>query len=572
MLTRSGLLSLEEYLQDLNAIRLGVAHAGAGGGGPNDPSSSSTDAPNFAQAALVLQNSTHIYSRKVEFLYSLVYKTLDEFFRETSSGKESQSSRRKSADASIDEFHAFDPHVEFLLLDDVVPIEVETHNKKTSKIDLPQQLQHDDTSDLDYSGGRISDVRTPGLNGTRLSLGGLSVTKMDRTTASRMSTGGGSSGASSSEQRSLLGVLNSGCLRLVDGRCDVGEDGVLLMPGSSTGPASCPAHAISALAGSVQRYPVPPRQNGVEVVGNDPQSDTVEPMELDYNMGGGDYDDDHDNDGDGFIFAGGGDDGYGQEQNGQNDAGTLTQAAGTREGGHRVTFQDQAPPGGRKVNEKPDPWKMLDPHAVEPGDCKNNKPLRKGKTYRLPAGIDEPPSSCVTGASTRRSSRRSQTDTAYSKANRDDRYPTPCLAVEIFRATLHKRNHRDSTPTNRRESSSSQDFVTDFNDRLLTKAGLTGLAFGKEFEYVAKETSKRHAAERRAIRKQQIEQSAESSGQNPPSLDGHDGGYDVDDDDDYGGGFIFGGDDDIDDYGDGNNAGIASLDDAFANANGDGDG
>ena len=559
------MISLEEYLQDLHAIRLGVANADDGGHGYASTSTDGSNGPNFAQAALVLQNSTHIYSRKVEFLYSLVYKALDEFFRETSNGKDLQSSRRKSADASIDEFHAFDPHVEFLLLDDVVPIEVETHSKKTSKIDLPQHQQHDDTATLDFGGGRVSDVRTPGRNRTRLSLGGLSVTKMDRTNT-RFSYGGGPSGASSTEQRALLGVLNSGCLRLVDGRCDIGDDGVLHMPGSSTGPANCPAHAIAALAGSVERYPVPPRQNGVVLPGSDPQSDNVQPMELDYNMGGGD---DHDNDGAGFFFPGDDDDDR-QDENIRSDAGTSLQAVGAR-AGHRVTFQDQAHTGAHKAKDKPNPWKMLDPHAVDPRDCKHNKPLRKGKTYRLPPGIDEPPSACVTGASTRSNSRRSQSESVLSnRASQNDKGSAPCLAVELFRASLHKR--RDSTPTSRRDSSQGL-----FFDNWLTKTGFKGLAFGKEFEYVAKETLKRRAAERREIRKQQFEE--ERAGNYPPGSSGPDGledGYGDDDDDDYGGGFAFGGDDENEDYGEGandggNNAGVASLDDAFANVRDEGE-
>ena len=32
---------------------------------------------NFAEAALVIQGSACVYSKKVEYLYSLVYQTLD---------------------------------------------------------------------------------------------------------------------------------------------------------------------------------------------------------------------------------------------------------------------------------------------------------------------------------------------------------------------------------------------------------------------------------------------------------------------------------------------------------------
>jgi hypothetical protein len=96
---------------------------------------------------------------------------------------------------------------------------------------------------------------------------------------------------------------------------------------------------------------------------------------------------------------------------------------------------------------------------------------------------------------------------------------------------------------------------------------LTGLAFGTEFEYIAKETAKRRAAEMRESRKQRSEHQQGTTQQR------HQDEQEIyDDDDDYGGGFDFGGDDDGDDRdyvvgtSDGlvNNAGVASLADAFS--------
>lgn len=93
---------------------------------------------NFAQAALLLQNSSGVYSRKVEYLYTLVYAALDSLTSQDATNNKQISSRR--TDAEIDEFEHFDEHLEFLLLDDVLPID-------DGKIDLPSKgLQHLDTS------------------------------------------------------------------------------------------------------------------------------------------------------------------------------------------------------------------------------------------------------------------------------------------------------------------------------------------------------------------------------------------------------------------------------------------
>ena len=54
---------LEEYLDELDAVNISF-----------DGGKTSL---NFAQAALVIQGSAIIYSRKVEYLYSLIYQTLD---------------------------------------------------------------------------------------------------------------------------------------------------------------------------------------------------------------------------------------------------------------------------------------------------------------------------------------------------------------------------------------------------------------------------------------------------------------------------------------------------------------
>ena len=154
----SPLYSLEEYLQELT----GGASSSASqsimlsqdDGVPSSlsqasqrlPSHGSDVLPNFAHAALLLQNSSHIYSRKVEYLYGLVYKALEEFFRDhalspsssSSSSCNNQHKKRSMADASLDEFYNYDPHIEFLLLDDILPEDDDTQ----AKINLKPSKQH----------------------------------------------------------------------------------------------------------------------------------------------------------------------------------------------------------------------------------------------------------------------------------------------------------------------------------------------------------------------------------------------------------------------------------------------
>ncbi len=108
-----------------------------------------SEATNFAQAALLLHNSSNVYSRKVEYLYSLVYAALDNLNSQHATTNKQNASRK--ADAEIEEFEQFDAHVEFLLLDDMIPI-------GKGKIDLPCAggLHHVDASGFLPSTTRLS--------------------------------------------------------------------------------------------------------------------------------------------------------------------------------------------------------------------------------------------------------------------------------------------------------------------------------------------------------------------------------------------------------------------------------
>mmetsp|Transcript_22633 Transcript_22633/g.34454 ORF Transcript_22633/g.34454 Transcript_22633/m.34454 type:complete len:678 (+) Transcript_22633:112-2145(+) len=487
---------LEEYLQELT-----VTLDDDGGEKRQEQGENAT--PNFAHAALILQNSSNVYSRKVEYLHSLVYKALYEFFRSTN-GKETSSSRRKSTDAAIEEFYDFDPHNDFLLLDDVVP-----EDFTSKKINL----KDDDDEEGKSLPGSTPNQSMMTLNRTRLSLGGLSVTRAERTSLG----GGGFNPSSSSQQRALLGTLNDGALRLVNGKCDVGADGLLLLPGSSlSGPSNNalldPSDGRRSLFGDEMMMAAPAE------AGQADQHDFVAQ---------GDGDDDHDNDGPGFEMN----DDYDEEpmEAAHQDNASVVEAT---VGQHQVQQEEPT----RRVafaentkKKKADPWAMLDPHS---SDQQVNRPLRTGKTYKLPPGVDLPPSDCVTGASTKRMPTRRRLEPLPEIQ--------PCLAVQSFRAFLKNTGDPPNIPFN-------------------------GLVFGDEFAYIAKATAKKKAAEQRQARKAKLES------EHPNAVYEEDP-YE-DDNDHGGGGFDFGGeDDDDDDQEDDNNGmgnvGMSSLDEAFESAAG----
>ena len=434
--------------------------------------------PNFAQAALLLQNSSTVYSRKVEYLYSLVYAALDELVASTSGVAKHH---RKTADAAIDDFNAFDPEMQFLLLDDVLPTD-ETDAGR-AKINLEEN--DGDEFNGDRTGVSMLTYPTP-----RLSLGGMSTTGLDRSVV-----------APASEARSLMGSLfekgGNGNLRLTNGHCDVGQNGALLMPGTA----------------------FPGSEGGNNMMEND------ESMPVD-DDGGIMYNDDDHNDGVGFDLA-----------DNHNEATSFGE-------GHQVqpAFQQQA--RAKVDSKKSDPWALLDPH--DQGTTKP-RPLRIGVTYRLPEGLDQPPSKSVTGASTRQR-------TIVARKTVDRAAPSVVsIATETFKATVAHRRHQLTMASLEEKDSIDHDTMNESS--ILHDIAprptlpLKGLAYGDEFAYIAKASAKRKAAERRERRKL-LAQNLEPLEEETDNLFG----FNDDDDDSIGGNY------DDEHVG---NTGIASLDDAF---------
>ena len=99
--------SLTDYLEELDGLRMSV-----------DGQSNL----NFAAAGLLIQGSTAVYSKKVEFLHQLVQQSLDEITNSRNSSSVGQGKTKGNANSTCldDERLLFGTDPSFLLLDDAV--------------------------------------------------------------------------------------------------------------------------------------------------------------------------------------------------------------------------------------------------------------------------------------------------------------------------------------------------------------------------------------------------------------------------------------------------------------------
>jgi len=102
--------SLTEYLEDLDNLRISID-----GGKSN---------LNFAEAALLIQGSTAVYSKKVEYLHQLVLQSL-EFITNKKSSTVTTAQGKASKSIEDDDILFLDNDASFLLLDHIVE---EGHN------------------------------------------------------------------------------------------------------------------------------------------------------------------------------------------------------------------------------------------------------------------------------------------------------------------------------------------------------------------------------------------------------------------------------------------------------------
>lgn len=464
-------VSLEEYLHELCC--------GEHGG---DASMQSVDQgvpvpvkANFAQAALLLHNSSHVYSRKVEYLYSLVNQQLDSLLAVNSQKK--QNSRGRTVDPELEEFREFDPHQQFLLLDDVLPTD---KTEDCRHINLPQSRTDQEIFAAESGNESMrgqSLTHATSISATSRTFHTLGVSKI----------------------LSQINTQSSAELRLMDGHCDLDSSGRLLVPGcqSTTTPASESVPSVESPAGQ---------------------------QEPEYAQHG-DFDgDEYDDDGPGFMMGDDDDDNVEGDEETQNNNAEVQARQGARKS---VTINLDKNQVVQLEPERPDPWALLDPHST---DTRKSRPFKLGKTLRVPPGLDDLPSDCVSGSHTRKW--------------KPVALPPPVKAVErkffateTFNSLSRKRRLEDDEENQSEQDVAGEEFSI---------IPLKGLVYGEEFAYLAREHAQRKAAARRQLRREQEQQRMNQPAQaSTRGATDHNDNYD-DDDDDFGGGYAFGDDDDND--------------------------
>lgn len=317
---------LEDVLKDLASSKAATAV---------DRTSTSTS--NFSQAAILLQNAGFVYSRKVEYLYNLVLLTI----KDLNNNSDSSNSRKRTTASStdLDEFDAFDPELQFLLLDDVLPTAVTKTSSSKHHIDLIEEDGHQQTTPS-------SPTEQPNM--TYLSLGGIMP-------GSKLGTPFASPLGVTTSQKNDIHIANivrdtlalqsnsaNNVLRLVGNTCSVdSKTGALLIPGSNLVRNTTPFTSYSNPNTENKHF---------------------------------DYDDDHDNDYDIPFNLEDREDGNNSstDQNNQQQHQPSVEVVGKE---------------CRKIETGVvDPWtSLLDPH--DPG-CSKPRPLKVGITYKLPPTED----------------------------------------------------------------------------------------------------------------------------------------------------------------------------------------
>ena len=474
----------------------------------NIANSNNTLLPNFAQAALLLQNSSGVYSRKVEYLHTLVYEAFHKLIEQVNQNSKSSSSKqrsslasktknnKKSVDEDIFNFQEYDPELDFLLLDDVLPID-----NDGKKINMKQKEKSDGIIDLGGDNGGVlteftnssstgSDNNTTLLNATRLSIGAIIDDQSD---------GKGSASG-------LAGNGMNTMLRLMNGACQVHSGtGALLMPGTTATRemVATTMHSMSQHHGSDPGMVADENDGGIipmdtsiekedAIMGsnNEMEENNGDEVVFDNHC---DYDDNDDDDGgNGFVLN---DEVHSvNEDNNQNDMPTND--------------REETP----TTPEIQDPWKMmLDPHDNTKSKI---KPMKFGKTIRLPVDCDEMPSDSVTGTRSKISKKRkkksdSSTKIKEQKSNEEGKHEwwNKCIATHSYNAAIafvkeeiirRKTIERNKTVDDDDDDSDQEiDPVKTNRNSIMYPIPLNGHLFSNEFQYIAEEQKAQKALEKR---------------------------------------------------------------------------
>lgn len=308
---------LEEYISEIEQITISFDQG--------------ANKMNFAEAALLIQGSTCVYSKKVEYLYAMVYQTLDLI-----------ASKRQLAQASSVDDRGRDTDTSF------------AHRREEELLAL---------DDLEV-GANIDMVE-----GNR-GLSFKSVSTVPRTPMSLIPLQE-SEKASSTPLLSKTGELLGSKLDFKMNTSSVHCSGALLLE---------PVNQLVLEVKLQNKEPFPltfdtPAEKLQELLTPTAPSDVFPAME------GGMEDQ-------GMVFpedAGGG---YSDDEGGGFEC--LPTPTGEKSAASQKTLRRSARVRVKRENKMEDPWKLLDPH--HPAGTAEKKPFKKGTTYRIPSSLRKPTS------------------------------------------------------------------------------------------------------------------------------------------------------------------------------------
>ncbi|EFA84454.1 hypothetical protein PPL_02487 [Heterostelium album PN500] len=366
---------------------------------------------NFAEAALLIQGSAVIYSKKVEYLYSLLYQTLDHL-ADKRKRKEHNSSLDK--DGNDKDILVFDDGPEFLPLDDVLveadDIDLNDHDDfgggdgPDNNNDVDQQQENEQNPKQrrqrqrkEKDGANLEKDTT--LNMKYGSQAMAMLTSLSDRTMESMND------SNSNGTSNQLNPQQEGETKKYDFKmntCQVTKSGALLL--------SSMMNDEEAIFGStISRYSkfddlLPTSNNNREEdennlnnnnnnINNNEEDDRGTGMDFDMDGGGGapSDDSDYENDGGGggdIELPDGGDMNGDGQSGGDGESSTNMDEQQQQERLKRRQQLQQQQQQQRQLQQQKkhvNLWVLLDPHEET-----TDKPFQKGRTYRIPSNLKSP--------------------------------------------------------------------------------------------------------------------------------------------------------------------------------------
>jgi condensin-2 complex subunit H2 len=149
-----------------------------------------------------------------------------------------------------------------------------------------------------------------------------------------------------------------------------------------------------------------------------------------------------------------------------------------------------------------DPWAMLDPHDVSQS---KSRPINTAVTYRLPFGVNEPPSFTLRGNTKSKKRCKEARNIMEQSILESDTFSFSNLemlsqAVREYKETLNRV----------KEYGEAMDFKSDLDQEMtstfkVNPISLQSLSFGNEFLYVLESQSKIKAAEKRRLKRLELQ-------------------------------------------------------------------